>query len=67
MIVAVDFDNTIIEPVKYPDTSYKLKENCKEVLNRLNKKGYIYSILTQLDMGGTSGVLLDLLRKINCL
>ena len=46
MIVAVDFDNTIIEPVKYPNKSYKLKEDCKEVLNRLSKKGYTFYINT---------------------
>ena len=35
MIIAVDFDGTIIEPIKYPDTNYVFKQDAEEALNIL--------------------------------
>lgn len=38
MIIAIDFDGTIVKDNKYPSLKYELQENCKEVLNNLSKK-----------------------------
>lgn len=46
MKVAVDFDGTLVEPLEYPNTSYMLKENAKEVLERLTKKGVEFELYT---------------------
>lgn len=38
MIIAVDFDNTLIEKVKYPSIkNYKLKKNVKNTLEELSR------------------------------
>ena len=46
MIVAVDFDGTLVEQVNYPCLQYKLKPNAKEVILRLSKKGFIFRLNT---------------------
>lgn len=37
MTIAIDFDGTIIENVKYPALRYKFKPHAKQVLTRLAK------------------------------
>lgn len=46
MLVAIDFDGTLIEPFFYPDKQYKLKPHAKGVLNRLAKKGVKFELFT---------------------
>lgn len=38
MIVAVDFDGTLVENTDFPELKYKLKQNAKDVILRLSKK-----------------------------
>lgn len=37
MIIAVDFDGTLIEDIQYPSTDYILKPGVEEVINNLVK------------------------------
>ena len=39
MIVAIDFDNTLVQPIEYPCTRYELAEHARDVIERLSKKG----------------------------
>lgn len=41
MIIAVDFDGTIIEKCCYPETHYKLKPFCRSALNILARNNKI--------------------------
>ena len=38
MIIAIDFDGTIVEDNKYPCIKYKFKEYAKEAINNIAKK-----------------------------
>lgn len=38
MIIAIDFDGTIIEKINYPELRYKLKPFAREVINKISKK-----------------------------
>lgn len=46
MIVAVDFDNTLIESIDYPQIHYNLLPHAKEVINNLSKKGIEFRMNT---------------------
>lgn len=46
MIVAVDFDNTLIEEIDYPDVRYKLLPHAKETILNLAKKGVEFRLNT---------------------
>lgn len=41
MIVALDFDETLIEKIEYPNRKYKLKEDAYKVINKMHN---IYKI-----------------------
>lgn len=46
MIVAVDFDNTLIEEIDYPSISYTLKPHAKEVILKLAGMGVEFRLNT---------------------
>ena len=46
MIVAVDFDGTLIEEVEFPQLSYSLLPNASEVIRELHNKGVEFVLCT---------------------
>ena len=46
MIVAVDFDNTLIEEIDYPSINYTLKPHAKETILNLTSKGVEFRLNT---------------------
>lgn len=46
MVVAVDFDNTLIKSIKYPSMKYILIENAEDVIRRLNRRGIVFVLNT---------------------
>ena len=46
MIVAIDFDNTLIETIDYPEINYTLKPHAREVINRLHSIGVEFRMHT---------------------
>ena len=46
MIVAIDFDGTLVEQAVYPQIKYKLKPNAETVILRLSKMGINFKLNT---------------------
>lgn len=46
MIIAIDFDKTLIEPLRHPLKGYKLKPHAKEVIEELSKNGHVFVLNT---------------------
>lgn len=46
MVVAVDFDGTLVKPVPYPEMCYELNDNAETVIRRLNEKGVTFVLFT---------------------
>ena len=47
-IICIDFDNTLTEHSKFPETG-KLRKNCKEILTQLKSQGYYLILYTSRD------------------
>lgn len=46
MIVAIDFDNTLIESIDYPEVNYKLMPYAREAIMNLHEKGVEFRMNT---------------------
>lgn len=46
IIIAVDFDDTLVYGIPYPQMDYVLKPYAKEVINRLTNKGFQFVLNT---------------------
>ena len=46
MIIAVDFDDTLVEKLPFPQINYTLKKDAKEVITSLASKGVIFVLHT---------------------
>lgn len=46
MVVAVDFDGTLVKPIPYPQTNYEMLDNAEQVIRELADNGVEFVLYT---------------------